>query len=641
MLFKAKDLYFKVILVFVLTLTLCGGVIYLVEQKEVLLHQSAALEVASIHGHLLQEQTARSLSATYALAAVLRQGGGKIDDFDAMATEMLRLYGGISALQLAPKGVIAQIVPLAGNEAALGHNLLEDETRNREAFAAVQTRKLTLAGPFTLRQGGVAVVGRLPVFLPDESGRDKFWGFTTALIRIPDLLAASQLSGDFSADYAYELSRIHPDTWQKEVFWSSSARPLQDPLSYRIAVPNGEWTLSVSRIKGWHSSRMLLGLAGVAAVLTSLMAAFLAYNLLRQPHLLKQQVAQRTQELTEANASLQAEIVEHWQTELALRDSESRLEAKVQERTAQLTAANAALQNEHRQQKILIDKLAATQNHLLQSEMMASIGQLAAGVAHEINNPLGFISSNLGILRTYAEGLLEIISAYENATGQLLELQPEARAGIAALTEKLDLEFIRSELPELLSDTQVGVGRVKRIVQDLKDFSSVDREEWQLADLEQGIEATLHVVAHEIKPGIRLIKEFAELPRVECVPLQINQVFLNLLLNAVQAIAGEGTVRIATAHEDGWVRIDIADSGKGIEPEHQIRVFEPFFTTKPVGQGTGLGLSLAYSIVKRHGGRIELESEPARGSIFRVWLPVQRAAGEPDQDPGRQEPAAV
>jgi len=277
----------------------------------------------------------------------------------------------------------------------------------------------------------------------------------------------------------------------------------------------------------------------------------------------------------------------------------------------------------------------------LQSEMMASIGQLAAGVAHEINNPLGFISSNLGILRTYADGLLELVSAYEKATGHLFELQPEAGASIAALSEKLDLEFIRSELPELLSDTQVGVGRVKRIVQDLKDFSAVDREDWQLADLQQGIEATLHIVAHEIKPGIRLIKEYGEMPAVECVPLQINQVFLNLLRNAVQAIAGEGTVRIATAHDTGWVRIEIADSGKGIDPEHLIRVFEPFFTTQPVGQGSGLGLSLAYSIVKRHGGRIELESEAGRGSIFRVWLPVQRAAGDPGQDSDRQAQAVA
>lgn len=633
--FNERSLYSKVILVFVSALALCGFVIHLVEQNEVLHHQSAALEVASVHGHLLQEQTARSLSATYALAAVLRQGGGKIDDFDAIASEMLSLYGGISALQLAPNGVISQIVPLKGNEAALGHNLLADPDRNREAFAAVQTRKLTLAGPFTLRQGGVAVVGRLPVFLPDPSGNEKFWGFTTALIRIPDLLAASQLSGDFSADYAYELSRIHPDTWQREVFWNSSGRPLEDPLSYRITVPNGEWTLSVSRIKGWHSSRMLLGLSAVAAVLVSLMAAFLAYNLLRQPHLLKQEVALRTAELTEANASLQAEIVEHWQTELALRNSESQLEAKVQERTAQLTAANAALQDEHRQQKILIDKLAEAQNHLLQSEMMASIGQLAAGVAHEINNPLGFISSNLGVLRGYAEGLLEMLAAYEREAGLLLELQPEARARLAELKERLDLDYVRSELPDLLGDTQGGVARVKRIVQDLKEFSSVDREDWQLADVEQGIEATLGVVAHELRPGIRLSKEYGPLPRIDCVPLQINQVFLILLQNAAQAIEGEGEVKIRTGQEDGWVSVEIADTGKGIEQEHLMRIFEPFFTTKPVGQGTGLGLSLAYSIVKRHGGRIEVASEPGQGSVFRVWLPVRRAGGDPTPDPRR------
>jgi signal transduction histidine kinase len=619
-------LYLKVFCVFITSVLLGGGVTFLVDRNEVLDRQRAAMEVASIHGHLLQEQAARSLSATYALAAVLRQGNGHIDNFDAMASEMLNLYGGISALQLAPKGIISSIVPLKGNEAALGHDLLQDPERNKEAFAAVVSRKLTLAGPFNLRQGGVAVVGRLPVFIQDGAGVDQFWGFTTSLIKISDLLLASRLGGEVSSEYGFELAKVHPDKEKTEVFWASSDKQLSEPLAYRIAVPNGEWRLSISRLDGWHSSHAQLGLALFVTMLTSLLAAFLALHLLRQPHLLAHEVALRTCELREANDSLQAEIVEHWNTEMALRESESQLEAKVQDRTSDLIAVNIALENEKNQQKVLIDKLAAVQNELLQSKMMASIGQLAAGVAHEINNPISFISSNIGSLGNFANGLLDALSSCEQKLANLPSGSiQERQANIVQLQEKFDLQYVREELPGLLKDTHDGVARIKRIVQDLKDFSNVDLAELQLADLNHGLDSTLNVLSSSFGQDIEVIREFGAIPLVECVSQQINQVFLNLLMNAAQAIDGAGTIHIGTAEESGWVKVEIADTGCGIDPKHQPRIFDPFFSNKPVGTGTGLGLSLAYSIVDHHGGRIEVESELSKGSIFRVWLPVDRA----------------
>ena len=619
--------YLKVAGVFIASLLVGGGIIYLVDRNEQLGHQRVAMEVASVHGHLLQEQTARSLLATYALAAVLRQGNGRIDNFDAIAGEMLNLYGGISALQLAPRGVISNIVPLRGNEAALGHDLLQDPERSREAFSAVASRKLTLAGPFTLRQGGVAVVGRLPVFIRDSAGVDQFWGFTTALIKISDLLSASRLGGELSSEYKFELAKIHPGKEKPEVFWASSDKPLIEPLAYRVVVPNGEWRLSISRMEGWHSSPGQLGLAFFVTTLASLLAAFLTLHLLRQPHQLSLEVALRTAELREANDSLQAEIVEHWNTEMALRESEGHLETKVTERTGALMAANLELENEKNQQKVLIARLAAVQNELLQSRTMASIGQLAAGVAHEINNPISVIASNVTTLGRFTYGLLDARSVGEQIlTTPRAEKTHELPGSMVKLQEEFDPEYVREELPGLLKDTQDGVARVKRIVQDLKDFSNVDQAEWQRVELNNALDSVLNVLSSGFGADIAVIKAYGFIPVLECNALQINQVFSNLLLNAAQAIDGAGTIRILTAEEGGWVKVEIADTGCGIAPEHQPRIFDPFFSTKPVGAGTGLGLSLAYSIVDRHGGRIEVESELSKGSVFRVWLPVVRAA---------------
>ncbi len=594
----------RVIATFLTLLGLGGLLLYLFEQGEVFRRQRLAMEVASIHGHLLQEQTARSLSATYALAAVLKQGNGKIDNFDEIAAEMLTLYGGISALQLAPGGVIRQIVPLYGNEAAMGHDLLSDPNRNKEAFTAVETRKLTLAGPFKLLQGGVAVVGRLPVFLHGSNGFEYFWGFTTALIRIPDLLAASHLGTEPDSGYAFALSRIHPDTGKPDVFWSSGTEMPSDPLSYRVQIPNGAWTLSIAPLKGWHSSPLKLGLAALAMALISALVAFLVHRLLREPEVLAREVALRTQELSQANASLQTEIVEHWKAELALRQSESQLEARVSERTEQLAQANAALHEEALRQKALVEKLESAQNQLLQSEMMASIGQLAAGVAHEINNPIGFINSNLGTLAAYAKTMQALIDAGDHSAA-----------------ESSDMEFIRQELPELLNDTLEGIARIRRIVQDLKDFSHVDDTDWQALDLHRSFESALNLLGNELTPNVEVIREFGDIPAVECLPFQINKVLYNLLLNAVQAVAGRGTIRISTRQEADWIVAEISDTGSGIPESLQARIFEPFFTTRPVGKGTGLGLSLAYSIVKRHGGRLEVVSQPGQGASFSIWLP--------------------
>lgn len=289
------------------------------------------------------------------------------------------------------------------------------------------------------------------------------------------------------------------------------------------------------------------------------------------------------------------------------------------ERTADLLIANETLLVEKKRQEVLIKKLGESQSQLLQSEKMASIGQLAAGVAHEINNPVGFVNSNLGALKRYADDLLKLLAVYERVEGSLPDTDQQE---IKLLKTKIDAEYLREDISNLLSESLDGLQRVTRIVQDLKDFSHVDESERQWANLESGLESTLRVVWNEIKYKAEVVKEYGNIPQIECFPSQLNQVFMNLLMNAVHAIEDRGQITIRTGHEQGTVWIEVEDTGKGIKPEHLGRIFEPFFTTKPVGKGTGLGLSLSYGIVNKHGGRIEVASEIGKGTKFTVYLPV-------------------
>lgn len=297
----------------------------------------------------------------------------------------------------------------------------------------------------------------------------------------------------------------------------------------------------------------------------------------------------------------------------ALSELNRSLEAKVEARTHELAVANRQLEHEHAEMKALLDKIQSTQQQLLQSEKMAAIGQLAAGVAHEINNPIGFVNSNLGSLKSYTANLLRLIDAYESGQTQ----------AIAAARQAADLEFLREDLPALLAESQEGLDRVTRIVQDLKDFSRVDQAEHQRADLNAAMNSTLNVVRNELKYKADVIVELGEIPEVDCVPAQLNQVFMNLLVNAAQAIPERGKIFVRSGVEHDHVWFEIEDTGCGMPAETRQHIFEPFFTTKPVGKGTGLGLSISYDIiVKRHRGRLEVDSEPGKGSKFRIWLPI-------------------
>lgn len=285
-----------------------------------------------------------------------------------------------------------------------------------------------------------------------------------------------------------------------------------------------------------------------------------------------------------------------------------RLEAALKHRVEELTQAN--------------QRLADMQLQLLQSEKMATIGQLASGVAHEINNPIGFVKSNLGSLSGYVSSLLEIVRAYEEVGHIQAEALPQALRDIEQRKNDIDYKFLVEDVRKLIDESIEGVQRVNQIVRDLKNFSRTGDAVAEPADLQAGIESTINVVWNQLKYKVNVVREYAPLPLVNCVSSQINQVVMNLLTNAEQAITGRGTITVRTGVEADKVWFEVQDTGCGIAPDKQARIFEPFYTSKPVGQGTGLGLSISFGIVQRHGGQITVTSAPARGSTFRVTLPI-------------------
>jgi len=267
------------------------------------------------------------------------------------------------------------------------------------------------------------------------------------------------------------------------------------------------------------------------------------------------------------------------------------------------------------------DDLKTTHLRMVQQEKMASIGQLAAGVAHEINNPMGFISSNLETLGKYADRLRQFVSVQDEALKTLPD--QEAVAMLAEARKKLKIDYLLEDIPALLAESNDGAMRVRTIVQNLKGFSRADLTEMEQADINECLERTINIAWNELKYKVTLERDFGDLPLVRCYPQQLGQVFLNFLVNASHAIEQQGTVKVTTRANGQFVSVAVTDTGCGIPEANREKIFEPFFTTKERGTGTGLGLSISYEIVQRHGGSIDVESEVGKGSTFRVNLPIE------------------
>jgi signal transduction histidine kinase len=629
--------------IFVLALAVSFTVIWRSELSRQQIERARASDIAGDYTHSIQTNIERALSATYSLAAMVRQGKGSVQDFEATAGEMLPYYPGVGSLQLAPGGVVLSIVPLAGNQGAIGHDLLKDPTRNKEAFMARDTGKLTLAGPFNLKQGGVGAVGRLPVYLDDQTDHGRtFWGFTIVLIRFPEVLAPAHFPNLEKRGYRYELWRIHPNSMKKQVIDASAVAALEHPVNRTLELPNGTWTLSVAPSSGWGDPTGL-ALKYALGIVFSLMLYLLTRSLLStrakalqiaqeltrdlreneemlhvQTVELEEEVAERQmaqESLQEQATRLEEEVEMRQQTQEELEKLNENLEQRVQERTAELSEKNDELQNAY-------DDLKRIQGQLLQQDKMASVGQLAAGVAHEINNPMGFIISNLSSLGRYVEKLTGYLDA---DTKVLAGSDPSIIAMAAQERQKYKIDHICKDMPDLIAESSDGAQRVRQIVQDLKSFSHVDSGEFAAADINDGLDSTLSIAWNELKYKTTVTKEYGDLPHVWCNMGQLNQVFLNILVNAAHAIEVQGEITITTWEDNGNVLIAISDTGNGIKPENVKRIFDPFFTTKEVGKGTGLGLAIAYDIItNKHGGTINVASEVGVGTTFTIILPIEK-----------------
>ncbi len=331
-----------------------------------------------------------------------------------------------------------------------------------------------------------------------------------------------------------------------------------------------------------------------------------------------QQVHEELEQKVEGRTQL---LVSQARELLQQREEEQAVKRQLEDEKAAMVNLMEDLQGAHEQLK-------TAQAQLLQREKLAGIGQLAAGVAHEINNPAGFVLSNLETIREYGRQLETLLQAYQavcrsvqqrGASGELL-------ARSSDLEQQIDVTFLASDLRQAIEESISGMLRIKRIVQGLRTYARGDANVLAQIDVQEELESSIQLAWNEIKHKADVVRDYAPLPQIWGYSQQLNQVFINLLVNAAQAIPQHGTIGVRTSAADGYVTVEISDTGSGMSEDVQRRIFEPFFTTKPVGQGTGLGLSIVYNIVKTHHGVIQVRSEGGKGTTFAITLPVEQPA---------------
>lgn len=303
-----------------------------------------------------------------------------------------------------------------------------------------------------------------------------------------------------------------------------------------------------------------------------------------------------------------------------------KLERRVEIRSRELAIANEELLHTNEQLQNAFEELKNAQRQLTQSEKMASLGVLVAGIAHEINNPLNFVSVSTQLLDEHLQSLLELLTEMDEA-----EVQPQARERLEQLKKDIEYDYVLEDTQKIVKNIGTGAERMKKIVQNLRTFSRLDSGEKVPVNLREGIESTLQLLFYEYKNRIEIVQEYDDIPQIIGSPGELNQVFMNVLHNAIQAIPNQGQIKIAAREDGDSIRISFADTGPGIPPDEIDHLFDPFYTTKKVGEGTGLGLSISYGIVQDHGGRLWVESELGKGTTFHIDLPICRRENDRKQ----------
>jgi ligand-binding sensor domain-containing protein/signal transduction histidine kinase len=325
----------------------------------------------------------------------------------------------------------------------------------------------------------------------------------------------------------------------------------------------------------------------------------------------------RTAKLSQRKKELEAEVSN---ATLKIREQKEEVESQRDE----IVATNEALKNQKRELEFTLDNLKLTQSQLIQSEKMASVGLLTAGIAHELNNPINFVSGNVGPLKRDIDDLFSLIKNYEEII-ESYNVKNEI-SDAEALKEKLDYTFLIKEIISLLEGIEEGAIRSSQIIKGLRSFSRLDEEKCQHYDIHEGIDSSLILLHNQIKGRIKVSKDYGDFDDLECFPGKLNQVFMNILTNSIQAIEGQGEIFIQTISSDIGIKIIFKDNGEGMTPEVKKHIFEPFFTTKEVGKGTGLGLSISFGIIEQHNGNIDIISEPGKGTEIIISLPRMQSS---------------
>jgi signal transduction histidine kinase len=336
------------------------------------------------------------------------------------------------------------------------------------------------------------------------------------------------------------------------------------------------------------------------------------------------QNANRELELMNAEISKQKQEIENKNEELQKKHEEILTQSEeLHQANEEILSTNEALQNQKRELQFTLENLKLTQDQLVQSEKLASVGQLTAGIAHELNNPVNFISGNVKPLRRDLEDIFKLLNMYE----AIIQEQKLGKTfeGVEALKESLDYSYLKKEIENLLNGIGEGAHRSSEIVKGLRSFSRLDDEKFIKADMHDGIDSTLILLHNKTKNKIKIHKDYGDLPEIECLPSKLNQVFMNILTNSIQAIENKGDIYIETISSGIGVKICIRDTGVGMTADVKKKIFEPFYTTKEVGSGTGLGLSISYGIIEQHGGNIDVISQPGKGTEFIISLPITQS----------------
>lgn len=605
------------------------------------------------------------------------------EDFERLAWPLFSARRGLRNVALAPAAVVHSIYPLEGNEAAVGHDLLNDPARRDAVLKAIETKRAFLQGPVNLKQGGSGIISRAPVFI-NVDGTERFWGLVVVVIDYHTLLEEAGLSA--AALQSRVALRAVEDGVPPAPFLGDPDHFADGSAISEIDFPGGVWQLAVSPLAAEDDRPTTIIAVGILLALATGAAGFRLFEYFHQISVLADRnallasVIEATPDavsvtdpalpdnpIVYCNAAFLAmtgyerdEVIGRNCRFLSGVDTKPDSIVKIRNGIAEQQPTTVELLNYRKDGIVFWNQLTVfplflregalshyvgfstditarkrieTQNlwlqqSLLQTQKMEALGSLAGGIAHEINTPTQFVGDNLNFLKTSFQDLNRALEAYEKLAGTV---EPESNdaANLRNAIAECDLGFLRAEVPGAIDQSLEGVGRIGTIVQAIKEFSHPGQKQKAPLDVNRAINTTVTVATNQWKYVADVVQDLdPDLPPVPALAGEINQVLLNLIVNAAHAIEArggseKGAITIRSRLVDGAVEIRISDTGTGIGADKLRRVFDPFFTTKPPGKGTGQGLAICQSIVvKAHGGRIWAESKPGEGATFVVQLPV-------------------